>query len=123
MKCVKFGGCSIYYIYILLTILFFFLKSSILSCSEVSVKTLLNVFGIETVLYRHGLMQLLVEYIGYIIYGGIFLIILKKNKIFNKKEKEEKKEKEPKNEEIIQKNKKINGEYSRLIRLRKPNYR
>ena len=78
MKCVKFGGCSIYYIYILLTILFFFLKSSILSCSEVSVKTLLNVFGIETVLYRHGLMQLLVEYIGYIIYGGIFLIILKK---------------------------------------------
>ena len=104
MKCVKFGGCSIYYIYILLTILFFFLKSSILSCSEVSVKTLLNVFGIETVLYRHGLMQLLVEYIGYIIYGGIFLIILKKNKIFNKKEKEEKKEKEPKNEEFIQKN-------------------
>ena len=82
MKCFGFGGCLPSYIYILFTILLFFLKNSILSLGELSFNTERNIFGIEPVIKKYGLMKLLVEYFGYIIYGGIFIFISRKNKIF-----------------------------------------
>ena len=88
MKCFGFGGCLPSYIYILFTILLFFLKNSILSLGELSFNTERNIFGIEPVIKKYGLMKLLVEYFGYIIYGGIFIFISRKNKIFKKKENE-----------------------------------
>ena len=82
MKCCGFGGCSFSFIYILLTALLFFLKSFILSFGDLYYKYETNIFWIKPVLAKHGLMKLLIEYLGYIIYGGIFLHILRKKNIF-----------------------------------------
>ena len=101
MKFCSFGGCSFSYLYIIFTALLFFLKSSILSLSELSAKTNKNIFGIKTVLSNHGLIKLLIEYIGYIIYGVLFLYIFRKKKIFKKKEEEE----HHKNNQLIYDNK------------------
>ena len=86
MKLCLLGGCSFSYLYILFTSLLFLLKSSILSLNQLSVETYKNIFGIEPVLLNHGLMKLLIEYIGYIIYGYIFLYVFRRNKIFKKKD-------------------------------------
>ena len=89
MKCCIFGGCLLTYIYIFFSVILFFVKCAILCLNGLNFDTHKNIFGIETVLHKHGLMQLLLEYLGYIIYGGIFLFKLKNNKIFIKKEKKE----------------------------------
>ena len=86
MKFCLLGGCSFSYLYILFTSLLLLLKSSILSLNLLSVETYKNIFGIEPVLLNHGLMKLLIEYIGYIIYGYIFLYVFRRNKIFKKKD-------------------------------------
>ena len=86
MKFCLLGGCSFSYLYILFTSLLFLLKSSILSLNQLSVETYKNIFGIQPVLLNHGLMKLLIEYIGYIIYGYIFLYVFRRNKIFKKKD-------------------------------------
>ena len=83
-KLFGFGKCTFFYIYILLTALMFLLKTSILNLRELSFQTDKNIFGIETVIKNHGLMKLLLEYIGYIIYGAIFLKIFEKKIIFKK---------------------------------------
>jgi hypothetical protein len=41
-------------------------------------------FKVETVINGHPLVKLLLEYLGYVIYGAIFYLVLKKNKIFRK---------------------------------------
>ena len=89
MKCLAFGGCSFSYLYILFAALLFILKSSILSLRELSVNNDKNIFGIKPVLLNHGLMKLLVEYLGYIIYGLIFIVVFQKKKIFKKKDEVE----------------------------------
>ena len=73
--------CSRYYLYILITSLFFLLKSSILDLSELCLNVPKSIFGVEVVIKNHILMKLFLEYSGYIIYGGISLIIFRK-KIF-----------------------------------------
>lgn len=83
-KLFGFGKCTFFYIYILLTALMFLLKTSLLNLRELSFQTDKNIFGIETVIKNHGLMKLLLEYIGYIIYGAIFLKIFEKKIIFKK---------------------------------------
>ena len=88
MKCCSFGRFSFSYLYILFTALLFVLKSCILSFSELSVESKKNIFGIEPVILKHGLMKLLIESIGYIVYGFLFLCIFSKKKVFKKKEKE-----------------------------------
>ena len=88
MKCCSFGRFSFSYLYILFTALLFVLKSCILSFSELSSKLKINIFGIEPVILKHGLMKLLIESIGYIVYGFLFLCIFSKKKVFKKKKKE-----------------------------------
>ena len=92
MKCCGFGVCSFSYIYILFTVVLFFFKSSVLSFSELSSNQRINIFGIEPVILGHGLMKLIVEYLGYIIYGGIFFYIFRLKKIFKKKANKNNKE-------------------------------
>ena len=92
MKCCGFGVCSFSYIYILFTVVLSFFKSSVLSFSELSSNQRINIFGIEPVILGHGLMKLIVEYLGYIIYGGIFFYIFRLKKIFKKKANKNNKE-------------------------------
>ena len=87
-KYCELGECSTSYIYILFTNLFFFFKSSVLNLGELSFDTLINIFGIETVISKHVLIKLLLEYLGYIIFGLISQKILIKKKIFKKEEEE-----------------------------------
>ena len=86
----RFSTCSFSYLYILFTIILFFLKSCILSFSELSYKNKKNIFGIEPVLIKHGLMKLLIEYLGYIIFGGLFFYIFRiRNLVKSKNKKKE----------------------------------
>ena len=101
MKCCSFGRCSFSYLYILFTALLFVLKSCILSFSELSAESKINIFGIEPVIIKHGLMKLLIESIGYIVYGFLFLCIFSKKKVFKKKEKEKEKNTSKKNQLIF----------------------
>ena len=87
MKCCRLGTCSFSYIYILFTVSLFFFKSCILSFSELSSLKKINIFGIEPVLIKHGLMKLLIEYLGYIIFGGLFFCIFKLRKKIKKQNK------------------------------------
>ena len=87
MECCRLGTCSFSYIYILFTVSLFFLKSCILSFSELSSLKKINIFGIEPVLIKHVLMKLLIEYLGYIIFGGLFFCIFKLRKKIKKKNK------------------------------------
>ena len=84
MECCRLGTCSFSYIYILFTVSLFFLKSCILSFSELSSLKKINIFGIEPVLIKHGLMKLLIEYLGYIIFGGLFFCIFKLRRLKRK---------------------------------------
>jgi hypothetical protein len=77
-----FGKCSLSYLYILLTALMFLLKSSLLNLGDLSFNTGNNIFGFETVIKNHGLMKLLLEYLGYIAFGAIFLKIFEKKRNF-----------------------------------------
>ena len=79
-----FGKCSLSYLYILLTALMFLLKSSLLNLGDLSFNTGNNIFGFETVIKNHGLMKLLLEYLGYIAFGAIFLKIFEKKETFKK---------------------------------------
>ena len=90
MKCCGFGfaTCSFSYLYILFTIVLFFLKNCILSFSELSSENRINIFGIEPVLIDHRLIMLLIEYLGYIIFGGLFFYFFRIRKIIKKNKKE-----------------------------------
>ena len=76
---IKIQKCSKYYLYILLAVLLKILRSSFLSLSKLSINSNKNIFGIEIVLKNHILMELLLEYSGYIIFGFLF------SKCFDKK--------------------------------------
>ena len=86
-KCLRFGECSIYYIYILITGLLFLLKNSLLCLKDIEIQKDFNLFGVDTVIKNHGLIKLILEFIGYIIYGAIFMLILKKIKNENTEKK------------------------------------
>ena len=86
-KCFRFGECSIYYIYILITGLLFLLKNSLLCLKDIEIQKDFNLFGVDTVIKNHGLIKLILEFIGYIIYGAIFMLILKKIKNENTEKK------------------------------------
>ena len=104
MKCCAFGfsTCSFSYLYILFTIVFYFLKYCILSFSELSSKNRINIFGIEPVLTNHRLIMLLIEYLGYIIFGGLFFYFFRIRKIIKKNNKEKIEENNhPKNIQLI----------------------
>ena len=79
-----FGKCSLSYLYILITALMFLLKSSLLNLGELSFNTSKNIFGFETVIKNHGLMKLLLEYLGYILFGAIFLKVFQTKETFKK---------------------------------------
>ena len=81
-KYFEIGKCSKKYIYILATALIFIFKNCLISLGELNINTKKNIFGIEVVLGQHSLMKLLLEYIGYIIFGIIFKFAFK-NKKFN----------------------------------------
>ena len=88
-KCCVFGKLSLNHIYILLTILTFFFKSALLSLGELNIHTNVNIFGFETVIRNHGLMKIIFEYLGYIIFGVIFFRKLEGSSFFKKLKKEE----------------------------------
>ena len=88
-KCFRFGKLSLNHIYILLTLLTFFLKSALLSLGELTFHTNVNIFGFETVIRNHGLMKIIFEYLGYIIFGVIFFQKLEGSSFFKKIKKEE----------------------------------
>ena len=75
---VKIKICSKYYLYILMTSLFFILKSSILGFSEINIDTNTNIFGINVILKEHIFIKIFLEYFGYIFFGLIFLFIFYK---------------------------------------------
>ena len=76
---IKIQKCSKYYLYILFTVLLFILRSSIFGLSKLSINSNNNIFGIDIILKKHILMELLIEYSGYIIFGAVF------SKCFDKK--------------------------------------
>ena len=78
-KCCKVGKCSVDYIYIIITAFLFLLKNSLLSLKDLELEDEKNLFGINTVVYKHGLIKLFIEYMGFIIFGAIFLLIFRKN--------------------------------------------
>ena len=80
-KCFKIGKCSKYFIYILVTGFTFIIKNSILSLRELNFDTDYNIIGIKVVLRNHALLKLLLEYIGYILFGLISKYIYKKKYI------------------------------------------
>ena len=90
MKCCRFGftSCSSSYLYILFSALLYFLKSSLISFSELSFKKTTNIFGIEPVIFRHGLIKLMFEYLGSVIFGGIFYYIFTVSKYYKRKKEE-----------------------------------
>ena len=92
-KCCGFGKLSLNHIYILLTFLTFFLKSALLSLGEIKFQTNVNIFGFETVIRNHGLMKIIFEYLGYIIFGVIFFQKLEGSSFFKKIKKEKEKTK------------------------------
>ena len=85
-KCLRVGECSFYYLYILITGLLFLFKNSLLSLKELNINKEYNIFGINTILYNHGLIKLFIENLGYILFGCIFILISKK---FKKEKKHE----------------------------------
>jgi hypothetical protein len=88
------GQCSQKYIYILITALLFLFKTAVLGLTEFYYRfPNYNMFKVETVIIGHPLLKLLLEYLGYVIYGAIFILVLKKNKIFRKDESETNSEK------------------------------
>ena len=118
MKCCGFGfaTCSFSYLYILFTIVLFFLKNCILSFGELSSKNKINIFGIEPVLINHRLMMLLIEYLGYIIFGGLFFYFFRIRKIIKKNNKEKIEEKNhSKNIQLIFKKKYLSMKAIKLL--------
>ena len=91
MKWCGFGKCYLSYKYILMTALMFLLKSSLLNLGELSFNTSNNIFGFETIIKNHGLMKLLLEYLGFIVFGAILLKILGKKETFKKETKSKRK--------------------------------
>jgi len=81
-KCFEIGEFSKSYFYILLTSLLFIFKSCVLNLGDLAIQTKSNIFGIETIIQNHVLIKLLLEYLGYILYGAIFLSIFTKKKLF-----------------------------------------
>ena len=79
-KCLRIGKCSLYYIYILIIVLLFIIKSSLLSLHDLEIRKDYNIIGIETILYKHGLIKIIIEKLGCIFYGCIFMLIFKNNK-------------------------------------------
>ena len=118
MKCCGFGfaTCSFSYLYIFFTIVLFFLKNCILSFSELSSSKKINIFGIEPVLTNHKLMMLLIEYLGYIIFGGLFFYFFRIRKIIKKNKKEKIEENNhPKNIQLIFKKKYLSMKAIKLL--------
>ena len=118
MKCCGFGfaTCSFSYLYILFTIVLFFLKNCILSFSELSSENRINIFGIEPVLIDHRLIMLLIEYLGYIIFGGLFFYFFRIRKIIKKNKKEKIEEKNhSKNIQLIFKKKYLSMKAIKLL--------
>ena len=118
MKCCGFGfaTCSFSYLYIFFTIVLFFLKNCILSFSELSSSKKINIFGIEPVLTNHKLMMLLIEYLGYIIFGGLFFYFFRIRKIIKKNKKEKIEEKNhSKNIQLIFKKKYLSMKAIKLL--------
>ena len=85
-KYCKVGKCSKDYIYIIITSLLFIFKNTLLSLKDLEIDNDNNLIGVDTVIHRHGLIKLFLEYLGYIIFGYIFMLIFKKNKIQKKDE-------------------------------------
>ena len=118
MKCCAFGfsTCSFSYLYILFTIVFYFLKYCILSFSELSSKNRINIFGIEPVLTNHRLIMLLIEYLGYIIFGGLFLYLFRIRRIIKKNNKEKIEENNhPKNMQLIFKKQRLSKKAIKIL--------
>ena len=69
----KINKCSKKYIYVLITCSFFIAKSIVYSLDELSFDTNSNIFGIDLIIKKHILIRLLLEYLGYIILGGILI--------------------------------------------------
>ena len=118
MKCCAFGfsTCSFSYLYILFTIVFYFLKYCILSFSELSSKNRINIFGIEPVLTNHRLIMLLIEYLGYIIFGGLFLYLFRIRREIKKNNKEKIEENNhPKNIQLIFKKKHLSKKAIKIL--------
>ena len=90
----KINKCSKKYIYVLITCSFFIAKSIVYSLDELSFDTNSNIFGIDLIIKKHILIRLLLEYLGYIILGGIL--------IFRHRQKKEVKE-DPYLKNLIQK--------------------
>jgi hypothetical protein len=66
-------------LYILLTALFFVLKTLVINLNDIGIFKNTNIFGINIIVNNHILMKLLIEYFGYIIFGIVYKIFFDKN--------------------------------------------
>ena len=90
MKCCRFGftSCSSSYLYLLFSTSLYILKSCIMSFHELSSPKYSNIFGITPVILKHGLIKLMIEYLGSVIFGGIFFYIFTARKYYKRKTEE-----------------------------------
>ena len=98
-KYCKVGKCSKEYIYIIITSLSFILKNTLFTLKDLEIVNDNNLIGFETVIRKHGLIKLVIEYLGFIIYGYIFVLIFKKNKKQKKNENSESDNSKSKNDD------------------------
>ena len=98
-KYCKVGKCSKEYIYIIITSLSFILKNTLFTLKDLEIVNDNNLIGFETVIRKHGLIKLVIEYLGFIIYGYIFVLIFKKNKKQKKNENSESDNNKSKNDD------------------------
>ena len=85
---IGFGKLSLNNIYIFLTALMSFLKESLLDIGDLGIQTNVNIFGFKLVIKNHGLMKIILDYFGKIIFGIIFLLKFEKISFFTKREEE-----------------------------------
>ena len=59
-----------------------------MSFHELSSPKYSNIFGITPVILKHGLIKLMIEYLGSVIFGGIFFYIFTARKYYKRKTEE-----------------------------------
>ena len=83
-KCpIGIGNCSFTYLYILGSSIITLLEDYVISLNDIKEDCKYNIFKISLQIKKHKIIRLLYKFIGYIIFGSLFLYIF--NRINNRK--------------------------------------
>lgn len=80
-NCISFGGCNLYYYYVLGAIICKTLNDYLFGFSTINRDNYIGIFGFQPVLSDYYLIKSFFIYLSYIIFGSVFLFILKKQSI------------------------------------------